>query len=87
MKFRFRIPNLDKRIAARTSLKRYVRQNHVELCKKIIWWLNMWCKENDNINFKPNSEYFKFMYKRMLVNSPTEKYFIFSNNFMASVKP
>jgi len=27
MKFRFRIPNLNKRIAARTSLKRYVRQN------------------------------------------------------------
>ncbi|MEI8054296.1 MAG: hypothetical protein WCH52_11210 [Bacteroidota bacterium] len=27
MKFGFRIPNLNKRIAARTSLKRYVRQN------------------------------------------------------------
>ena len=27
MKFGFRIPNLNKRIAARTSLKRHVRQN------------------------------------------------------------
>ena len=27
MKFGFRIPNLNKRIAARTSVKRYVRQN------------------------------------------------------------
>lgn len=27
MKFGFRTPNLNKRIAARTSLKRYVRQN------------------------------------------------------------
>jgi hypothetical protein len=27
MKFGFRIPNLNKRIAARTSLKRFVRQN------------------------------------------------------------
>ena len=27
MKFGFRIPNLNKRIAARTSLKRYVSQN------------------------------------------------------------
>ena len=27
MKFGFRIPNLNKLIAARTSLKRYVRQN------------------------------------------------------------
>lgn len=27
MKFGFRIPNLNKRIAARTSLKRYFRQN------------------------------------------------------------
>ena len=27
MKFGFRISNLNKRIAARTSLKRYVRQN------------------------------------------------------------
>lgn len=27
MKFGFRIPNLNKRIAGRTSLKRYVRQN------------------------------------------------------------
>jgi len=27
MKFGFRIPNLNKRLAARTSLKRYVRQN------------------------------------------------------------
>jgi hypothetical protein len=27
MKFGFRIPNLNKRIAARISLKRYVRQN------------------------------------------------------------
>jgi hypothetical protein len=27
MKFGFRIPNLNKRISARTSLKRYVRQN------------------------------------------------------------
>ena len=27
MKFGFRVPSLTKRIAARTSLKRYVRQN------------------------------------------------------------
>lgn len=27
MKFGFRVPNLNKRIAARTSWKRYVRQN------------------------------------------------------------
>ena len=27
MKFGFRIPNLNKRIAARTSVKRFIRQN------------------------------------------------------------
>jgi len=39
MKFGFRIPSLNKRIAARTSIKRMIRQNHGLKAPRGMGWI------------------------------------------------